>query len=31
MKALAAALIAVGVLYAVDAQYNNGRYSTIIE
>jgi rhamnogalacturonyl hydrolase YesR len=31
MKVFAAALIAIGVLYAIDAQYNDGRYSTIIQ
>ncbi len=31
MKALSAALIAVSVLYVIDNQYNNGRYTAIIE
>ena len=31
MKVLAAALIAVGgVLYAVDSEYNDGRYTKVI-
>ena len=31
MKAFVAALIAAGILYAVDTEFNNGRYATIIE
>jgi hypothetical protein len=31
MKALLAALIAVGVLYFVDKDYNDGRYTTVIQ
>jgi rhamnogalacturonyl hydrolase YesR len=31
MKAFAAALIAVGILYTVDSGYNDGRYSAIVE
>ena len=30
-QSLAAALIAVGILYAVDSGYNDGRYSAIVE
>jgi hypothetical protein len=31
MKAFIAALIAVAILYAVDVQYNDGRYSEVVE
>jgi SRSO17 transposase len=31
MKAFAAALTAVGILYVVDYHYNDGRYATVIE
>ena len=31
MKALIATLIAVGVLYAVNSEYNDGRYSAVIQ
>jgi hypothetical protein len=31
MKAIAAAFIAAVVLYAVDYQYNDGRYTQIVE
>ena len=31
MKALVAALIAVGVLYVVDKDYNDGRYTHVIQ
>jgi hypothetical protein len=31
MKAFTAALIAIGVLYVVDYQYNDGRYTTVIQ
>jgi hypothetical protein len=30
MKAFTAALIAVGILYVVDYQYNDGRYTGVI-
>ena len=30
MKAFAAALIAAGILYAVDTGYNDGRYSQVL-
>jgi hypothetical protein len=31
MKALVVALIAVAVLYAVDSQYNDGRYTQVLQ
>jgi hypothetical protein len=31
MKALTAALIAVAILYVVDSQYNDGRFTQAIE
>ncbi|HWZ37926.1 MAG TPA: hypothetical protein VNY08_06460 [Bradyrhizobium sp.] len=31
MKAIAAALIAAAVLYVVDSQYNDGRYTQVLE
>jgi hypothetical protein len=31
MKALVAALIAAGILYTVDREYNDGRYSSVIQ
>ena len=31
MKTFVAALVAVGILYAVDYQYNDGRYSSVIQ
>ena len=31
MKAFVATLIAVGVLYAVDKVYNDGRYTDVIQ
>jgi hypothetical protein len=31
MKALVAALIAVGILYFVDKDYNDGRYTDVIQ
>ena len=31
MKAFVAALFAVGILYAVDHEYNDGRYSSVIQ
>ena len=31
MKAIAAAFIAAVVLYAVDYQYNDGRYAQVVE
>jgi hypothetical protein len=31
MKAIAAALIAAAVLYVVDSQYNDGRYTQVVE
>jgi hypothetical protein len=31
MKAFVAALIAVGILYVVDLEYNDGRYATVIQ
>ena len=31
MKAFAAALIAVGILYVVDYQFNDGRYRGVIQ
>jgi hypothetical protein len=30
MKAFAAALIAVGILYVLDSEYNDGRYAMVI-
>ena len=30
MKAIAAALIAAVILYAVDTQYNDGRYTQVL-
>jgi hypothetical protein len=31
MKTFAAALIAVGILYVVDYQFNDGRYTEVIQ
>jgi len=31
MRALGAALVAVSVLYAVDTEYNDGRYTAVIK
>jgi hypothetical protein len=31
MKAVAAALIALGILYILDAEYNEGRYTTVLQ
>jgi hypothetical protein len=31
MKAFVAALVAVGILYAVDREYNDGRYSSVVQ
>jgi rhamnogalacturonyl hydrolase YesR len=31
MKVIVAALIAIGILYAVDREYNDGRYSSVIQ
>jgi hypothetical protein len=31
MKAFTAALIAVGILYVVDSEYNDGRYTGAIK
>jgi hypothetical protein len=31
MKAFAAALIAAGILYVVDSEFNEGRYAAVIE
>lgn len=31
MKAFIAALIAIGLLYAVDLEYNDGRYAAVIQ
>ena len=31
MKVFAAALIAVGILYLVDSEYNEGRYTAVLE
>jgi hypothetical protein len=31
MKALFAALIAVTILYAIDSQYNDGRYTSAVK
>jgi hypothetical protein len=31
MKAFVAALIAVGILYVVDKDYNDGRYTDVIQ
>ena len=31
MKAFVAALIAAGILYLVDSEYNDGRYTAIIK
>ncbi len=30
MKAFVAALVSVGILYGVDYEYNDGRYSSVI-
>jgi hypothetical protein len=30
MKTLIAALIAIGVLHAVDVEYNDGRYAAVV-
>ncbi len=31
MKAFVAALVSVGILYGVDYEYNDGRYSSVIQ
>ena len=31
MKVFAAALVAVAVLYVVDSEYNDGRYTQIVQ
>jgi hypothetical protein len=31
MKTFIAALIAIGVLYVVDIEFNNGRYATVVQ
>jgi hypothetical protein len=31
MRALAAALIAVAILYVVDSEYNDGRYTQVLQ
>lgn len=31
MKAFAAALVALGILYGVDSEYNDGRYAQILQ
>jgi hypothetical protein len=31
MKAFGAALIAIGILYVVDFEYNDGRYAAVIQ
>jgi hypothetical protein len=31
MKAISAALIAAGMLYVIDLEYNNGRYATVVK
>jgi hypothetical protein len=31
MKALVAALVAAGILYALDREYNGGRYSSVVQ
>jgi hypothetical protein len=31
MKTFIAALIAVGVLYVVDIEFNDGRYATVVQ
>ncbi len=31
MKAFVAALVAVGILYTLDHEYNDGRYSSVIQ
>jgi hypothetical protein len=31
VKVIAAALVALGILYAVDSQYNDGRYAQVIQ
>ena len=31
MKAIIAALIAAGILYVVDLEYNDGRYATVVK
>ncbi len=31
MKALVAALVAIGIVYAIDYQYNDGRYFSVIQ
>jgi hypothetical protein len=30
MKAFAAVLVAVAVLYAIDSEYNDGRYTQVV-
>ena len=30
MRAIGAALIAVGILYVVDLEFNDGRYATVL-
>jgi hypothetical protein len=31
MKAFAAVLIALGILYVLDSEYNDGRYAMVIQ
>jgi hypothetical protein len=31
MKALVAALVTAGILYALDREYNDGRYSSVVQ
>jgi hypothetical protein len=31
MKAVAAALIAFGILYILDSEYNEGRYTSVLQ
>ena len=31
MKAFAATFVAVGILYVVDSEYNDGRYTQVIK
>ena len=31
MKAVAAALIALGILYILDSEYNEGRYTAVLQ
>jgi hypothetical protein len=31
MKAFVAALIAVGILFVIDSEYNEGRYAAVVQ